>query len=248
VKIFLALILACFSFISTASYASCSNGPLFKDNFAFQMHGSVLSGGYDAAIGVIDSSGKCTLTGNMYIDINGNVENTKLTGSYAINSDLSGTLSLTQTATNAPLTFVLQMGRKNETVYGLETDSWSLNSIVLEAQGKGPWSNASLSGTYAELDIADTIDKQIQVAQTTYDGAGNFSGYNAFRFFGESTHTNNEYTGIYDVNADGTFGFVITGQTQFATYGVLYNNGTQIFNISDQGNGVDLNYGSCIKH
>jgi hypothetical protein len=189
--------------ISHAASAACVGGSLLKGGFSVTIFGQLVSGGgTEGLAGVIKSNGKCGLTGTLYGNINNQaVSAASVTGSYSINADLSGSMTVAIPGYN-PLTFGVNMASKDKEVLGLETDGAGFVKLDAKAQVTKTFSVASLSGKYSYICYAP--DFQYQYGVDTFDGAGHGTEVNYFYGSNGLVYTVNG-TFTYIVGADGSF-------------------------------------------
>jgi len=155
------------------------------------------AGSFTASIWELDGSacengqGTCTLTTN------------SPSGTYSVasNGKVTGTVS-----GNFPIIYLI----------GANTGFWmnTGNSVgvgQMQPQTGGPFSNASLSGSYFMGDVEETAisqngDNQTGLGVITLDGAGNVTGSNDGSSLGwQSSAADVPFTGQITVNSDGTF-------------------------------------------
>jgi hypothetical protein len=157
---------------------------------------------------------------------NGQVGNTSVTGTYAVNSDSTITIALNLKGQSAAQTYVVGVRQTSFEAVGIETDGSAIATIDLQSQylfWNFPYNNASLSGTFSA-----------QLNYVSFDGKGNLSGvdpYDDNNMLGTSP-----FSGTYTVSSDGTFSAVTAPSVSIT--GVIDNFNTEIeytFNVAGQG-------------
>ncbi len=202
-----------------------STGGSLAGYYGFVVGGNAQSGGGGAYLsGSIYLDGAGGLTGN---NVNGGINeqygNTSVTGSYSVNPD--NTISVTMNLANQTTaqTYVVGVSESGNEAIGIESDSTAIATIDLQNQlwpsSTPPYSNASLSGTYA----ASCSGAEVDLNYVTFDGNGNITaGVDAFY---DGWYGDNPYTGTYTVNGDGSFSGNFPGPIYdiFTMTGVLDN-------------------------
>jgi hypothetical protein len=147
-----------------------------------------------ADIGVLNANGTGALTGTDYEDDGGTSKTESLSGTYAVASNGRVTISLP-----GPGGFAYLNGPST----GFLLDSGGGEIGEFEPQAAGPFSNASLSGTFFHGTYAiDSQGASTQTGTATLDGEGNLSGTaDQSGSDGLSTQT---FTDTYSVNSDGS--------------------------------------------
>lgn len=171
-------------------------------------------------------------------------------GSYALNSDCTLTLSLT-IGGSAVQAYTVAMKQQNQAV-GIETDASAVATIDLQAQYPTVttalnFTSASLNGTYAaSCDGPGSQQSDLNVATFTN---GALKGTDPYNNGGGFAVSGVPYSGTYTVNTDGTFkGSLTVNGTPFNFYGVIAGAGTKIEYIySAVTNGVPTAaFASCV--
>ena len=141
---------------------------------------------------------------------------TTATGTYAVNSDSTVTITLNLASPAVTQTYVVGVSEAGNEADGVETDGSTFAIIDLQSQLQLPstaYTTASLNGTYA----ASCAGTETDLNWVTYDGNGNISGVDAFN---DGSYSSSPYTGTYTVSPDGT----VTGHfADNTTTGVDYS-------------------------
>jgi hypothetical protein len=180
--------------------SSFSNSSL-TGGYAFQSVGYSTSG-IDYRAGRFTANGVGAISSGVFDDNDfGTVsENVPFTGTYLVSSNGRGTLTINTSSDTSHFAFYLV---SPTSAFYIQTDSTMAVSGTVFGQSGGPFSNASLSGSYAfgltGLTGAGDIDFS---GQFLADGAGNFTGTNDINDFGLLL-PDEPLTGIYTVSADG---------------------------------------------
>jgi len=180
----------------------------------------------------------------------GSNSDTSATGTYAVNSDC--TLTLSMNIGTAPVqTYTVALKANNEAV-GIETDAGAVATIDLQAQyavytpGLN-FTQSSLAGTFAAACIGP-LSGSSDLNLVTF-AAGSLAGTDPFNDGGSFTVANNPYSGTYQVNTDGTFfGTLTVDSTPFDFFGVISNSGNEIeyFYTNVAGNTATAAFASCV--
>jgi hypothetical protein len=144
-------------------------------------------------------------------------ENVSFTGTYLISSNGRGTATLSNLTTPPDTTDIAFYLVSPETAFFVRTDSGPVASGSLFAQHGGPFTAASLAGSYAFGLTGFTSTGDIDFSgQFTADGAGNLAGTDDINDYG-SLLPNLQLTGVYTVSPNGR------GTMEMTTGGVTSN-------------------------
>jgi hypothetical protein len=179
---------------------SFANGSLGGD-YVFQ------SVGYSTS-GIVYSAGRFTADGigaisDGVLDENdfGTVsENVPLTGTYLVSSNGRGTLEITANLDTSDFAFYMV---SPESAFYVQTDSTMAVSGTVFGQSGGPFTTASVTGSYSFglTGLTGTGDIDF-TGQFLADGAGNFTGTNDINDYG-TLWSDLPVTGIYTVSPNG---------------------------------------------
>ncbi len=164
------------------------------------------------SVGILTFDGVSTVTSSLTINTAGTITTDKFSGTYSVSSNGSGSLSMTDSNNNT-IALALVIGSSAKSLQLLQTNPNGDTAVMTgtaAAQGKGPFSNASLKGSYAVLENSwiTTSDPNSSpypigvVALVTFNGAGKVNSVSATTEDGQSK--NGKSSGTYSVNSDGT--------------------------------------------
>ena len=239
------LILAWFFSPANANAACATSAASLHGGYGMLVTGTTLNASSAANFG-----GKF-LAGAVQFDGVGNVSGTHVysdygvvsavTGTYAVNTDCTLTISMT-IGSGAAQVYTVAIKTSNEAV-GIEVDNSAVATIDLQAQytastAATSFTNGSANGLFtgacygaagyaAASNGAASVQTDLNIA--TFSN-GTLSGTNPNQGpIGSIALANVPYTGNYTVNSDGTFsGTAFEGAEKYDFYGVIANGGTEL--------------------
>ena len=159
--------------------------------------------------------GRDNLSGSVYFDgvggltstnLNGGLasafSNTTATGTYAINSDNTISITMYLAGQTAPQTYVVAVSQSGIAASGIETDGTAVATVDLQSQLQlptTPYNLSSLQGTYS----TSCGGYEVDLNYVTFDGNGHILA--SVDAYDDGNFGDNPYTGTYTVNSDGTF-------------------------------------------
>ncbi len=196
-----------FSFGFRAQGQTCSNANLSGTYFLLQQ-GAYLSTGSSVAVSglekiVADGNGGITGTGTVHV-ATAEVDSGSLSGTYKVNSDCSGTLTVTITPQNGAAqtsSSAFQLAHGGQELLGLKTQTADVETVVAY-RAAAQCSTASLTGSYAfsqtGMNLVPSFDLYSIVSPITFDGNGGIKfngteneilGSGSFPFTGSGTYS-----------------------------------------------------------
>ena len=155
-----------------------------------------------------------------------------VTGTYALNTDCSLTLTLT-IGSGAAQEFTVGVRSSTNEAVGVEVDANGVSTIDLQAQYSTytpglNFTSSSANGTFA-ANCINFLTNASDLNLATFAN-GTITGTAAYNDGGGFLATaNTPYTGTYSVNSDGTFvGSVVILGTTYGVYGVISNVNSEI--------------------
>jgi hypothetical protein len=210
-KTFVVLFLfAAMAVVPWASAATCSNASIKG------VYGSLHSGsnaiGPVAGISRLAVDGAGNITGWASKSINGTIYTYDFTGTYQINKDCTGNLTVTnQDGNNVHDNIYLNNGNKG--AFEIQTDAQTVVTIVVIAQGTAVCTNPGVKHTYS-IELTGTALSVGQVAgagRLTLNGAGAITGSMTVSLAGNIGNAL-PVTGTYSIKSDCTGTAQITPQ------------------------------------
>jgi hypothetical protein len=175
-------------------------------------------------IGILVADGNGNLSGTADVNtVAGVATNQSFTGTYKVGADGRGSASLSYTPVPGnTFTMTVQLMLTSDTFAYVYSSDPYLGSAVgaLEKQAAGPFTNASVTGSYAFLlkgkglqpsstpGLANTLYPLADVGMFTADGAGNVTG--SVDVSGQNQLMQKPLTGTYTVGANGFGTAVLT--------------------------------------
>ena len=215
-------------FSAANAHAACATSAASLHGwYAMQVSGTTLNVGAKFLVGAILFDGVSGLTGN---NVYGSEIDSAVTGTYAVNTDCTLTISMT-IGSSAPQVYTVAIEQSNEAV-GIEVDSSAVATIDLQAQYATytPGLNFTSSSANGEFTGAcygaAAAMSELHIATLSN---GSVSGNGPINDSGSFVAANNPYTGTYTVNSDGTFsGNVNINGLSYDFYGVIANGGAEL--------------------
>ncbi len=165
------------------------------------------------------------LTGGSSGGLGTTYSTTTATGTYAVNSNNTVTITLNIAGQSTPQTFIVGVAEGGNEALGVESDGTAIASIDLQAQLQLPASSynaASLNGTYS----ASCSGSEYDLNYVNFAGNGTLSGVDPYY---DGSYGDSPYTGNYTVNSDGTFSATFAGTYDvFTLDGVIDNGNSEI--------------------
>ncbi|MGD0920736.1 MAG: Ig-like domain-containing protein [Terriglobia bacterium] len=186
---------------------SFSNSALAGD-YVFQSVGYSASS-IDYSVGRFTADGINALSSGVFDDNDtGTVsENVPFTGAYGVTSNGRGTLTITAGSETSHISFYLV---SPDSAFFVQTDSGLVVSGEVFGQHGGPFTTASLTGSYSFGLTGLTASGDIDISgQFLADGAGNLAGANDVNDYGLLT-TDLPLTGPYTVSPNGRGTMTVT--------------------------------------
>jgi hypothetical protein len=221
------VVVICFALIAavpTAPAASCTNASL-KGVFGYV--GSGLNGSSEpaASIAQVTFDGAGNATGSETGSIDGTIATSSLTGTYQIEKDCTGAISLTNSDDKVE-GYNIVFNDSNKGAFLIRTDADHVQSGVAVAQGTATCTNAGVKHTYSmELTGSWISTGQVaMVGQLVLNGKGTISGAATLSLYG--TIVNNvSVTGTYsiDSNCTGTMQITPSGESAINLALVIVN-------------------------
>lgn len=211
----------------------CTNSTL-KGTFFYLIGGTVISAGqalpYDE-FGKLVMDGVGAVGGQSTANLNGSVATETFTGTYAVQSDCTGTITfIVNSQALPPVTFQIVAGGQELVVAFSAADA----VVVGRAYGAGPdqCSTGSFSGNYGYLltGVASVSGSNLTFAETgtvTSDGNGNVSAIAIANFGGTPSQVTGQ--GHYSIGSDCLGAIQISNSNGTANYSVaLVENGQSL--------------------
>ena len=250
-----AILLSCAGMpVCEQAFAACTGGSSVKGSFGVLIHGPLYaaSGGTESFAGILESNGRCGLTGSLTGGISGvAATTTAVTGTYTVPATGQGAMSLLFAGSTTPITFSFGVVNKGKELTGVETDFTAAATIDLSAIPKLTFTNASITGTYVQtcfgagrVGSTGPDSPGAEVDYETYDGAGNLSGTAV-----DPNGASYTYSGTYTVNSDGTYVSHLTPYTSSAFTGAIVGSGSELHsvNTANPATGVFGAYQVCVE-
>ena len=224
--------------MASLAQAACVGGGDIKGGFTITIAGKLVAGGTEALAGVVTSDGKCGLTGKAYGNVNGVAITSSLSGTYNVNSDLTGTMTIALGGKPANTFHIDVVGKKKEVV-GVENDGTATSDIYLRAQVLKTFSNATLNGNYSYV-CSNPGTGPCGISEWHFDGLGH--GTYTDNYYGANgTLSSVSGSATYSVASDGSYTITInTGANTYLSGGGIGSNGTNVplANVSQNGSGA----------
>ena len=200
-----AFVLACFACAASPASAKCALAP--PGGYG------VLVSGYDTSTlatkfltGVISIDAHCTITGEVTGGFGGATTSSSVTGTYAVNSDGTGTITLNLANDPVIETFAVSLTHVQNGAIGLESDASAAATITVTRQVTAPpYDLTSIAGVFA-ASCYSAFGSDLNLL--TFDGVGNVTGVDVSGING--IQTTNSVGGSYMMNADGSFVISLT--------------------------------------
>jgi hypothetical protein len=226
------LMLAATSLCAPLAHATCTNASL-KGVFGITSSGLNGSAQPAATVYQITADGVGGLTGSATRSSNGTITTFTLTGTYAIATNCTGTVTFKhQDGTTEHDSFVLDQGNKG--VFLLQTDNNTIESSVAVAQGTVTCTDLGVKHTYATTATGLIIGTgQVAfVGQLKLNGLGALTGTETISLNGAIT-TGVSVTGTYQIksNCTGTAAITPQGSPTRNVNLVLVNGGKELMVI-----------------
>ena len=205
------MLLAVF-FLSRQAQAQCANTNLNGVLF-YTLSGTIKSGSSTVAyqeLGKVTADGNGNLTGTTTTSSAGVIATMPVTGTYAIQTNCSGTATLTSTANTAQLTLQLVNGGGLTLVSVTSSGSTEIadGRFFRAANATGSvCGNGTLEGAYGALIAGGTFAGTVRTAyeldtQIVFDGKGGITSANGVLTSGTTPGTPTTGTGTYSIAAD----------------------------------------------
>jgi hypothetical protein len=217
-----------------------STGATLSGSYGILVGGPATTGGGEQFLsGVLDFNGGA-LTGEVNGGLNSVYTNSKVTGSYAVNSNNTVTITMELAGQSSPQTYNVGVSEAGNEADGIETDASAAATMDIQSQvlaNGQTYSNSSLNGTYAVLCSSTSL---LGLNYVTFDGLGDISVVVLAYSNGGGYEGVNETTGSYKVHSDGSFSGSLTGGfAQYSFTGVIDNDTSEIaytYEVSGAGN------------
>jgi hypothetical protein len=205
-----------------------STGTTLSGSYGIVVSGPSTAGGVEEFLSGVVNFNNGSLSGDLTGGINGAFGNNQVTGSYAVNSNNTVTITMDLSGQTAADVFNVGVSEAGNQADGIQTDGSAEATVNLQSQALSTgqtFNTASLNGTYAVLCTNVSL---LGLNYITFDGAGNLS--TALAYSGSGVYEGDEATtGTYGVNTDGTFsGALLDGFSEYAFNGVLENDAAGI--------------------
>lgn len=239
-KLGFALLLGlCFSVYASAS---CSNATLVG-NYGFTFTGVNSSGSLTAAVGQLTADGKGNFTGIETVSDAGVISsNVALTGRYSVNTNCSGTATITSNGSSANLSLVVVSNGKQFEI--TRTDAGTSQYGYALAQGKATCTNAGIKNTFGFRGggFTSALVPNAWAGQVKLNGLGGITGSESASFGG--TIESFSLTGSYSVSSNCTGTATFNGGTgnQANTNFVIVNGGLSIMQIQTDAGTITTNF------
>ena len=190
-----------------AAAGTCSGGRFLQGGYGVAIQGQLNDGGEEAIAGVMTSDGKCSLTANLF----GNVDGVALlgmaaTGTYSVDKNRIGGMTL-NLQSGQTLSYVFNRVSRHAQVVGLENDGIGRGQIDARLQVTTSFSLSSLQGTFSYL-CQSPSNQTSALFTMSYDGNGN-AAYLASTYRGAPGRVVAKTGhGFYSINPDG--GYLLT--------------------------------------
>lgn len=231
--------------LGLAAWGQCSNATV-TGKYGFDGNGLDKNGSPISFIGYIKADGKGAFTGTETGSDNGTVfTNIPISGTYSVKSDCtgSGTTKVKGQKMLDHFALVVVSGGKN--LQTLSTDSPTVQTGKVQAEGKVTCTLAGLKGSFG-VEASGVFLGVGTVALDglfVLDGKGNITGTESGSIAG-SIFTAQPASGTYTVasNCTGTFAVTVLGQTEHATF-VATDGGKQMLFVETDANTVVSGFG-----
>jgi hypothetical protein len=189
---------------SAVAAGACSGGQAIEGGYGVAIQGRLNDRGSEAIAGVMTSDGNCSLTANLF----GNVDGVALlgvaaTGTYYVDKNHVGNMTL-NTQTGLTLSFIFNRVQRHDQAVGLENDGSSQGQIDARLQGTSNFDLNSLQGVFSYL-CQSPSNQTSALFTVSYDGNGNAT-FVASAYSGAPGHilaiTGH---GFYSINPDGSY-------------------------------------------
>lgn len=152
-----------------------------------------------ADVGIITFNGSGSFTGTIYENRGGTDSTNAVSGTYSVGA--SGRVALAPTGETHPPIVYLTSANAGFILSGGN----SVGAGTIDLQSGGPFSNASVSGHFAQGDLMLTSqNSEASLGSVVLDGLGNVSGTGDYVQTG-SQQADQPFTATITANADGTF-------------------------------------------
>jgi hypothetical protein len=151
--------------------AQCTGGRFLKGGYGVIIYGMTVNGGSEALTGALAADGNCGLTGSF----SGNVGGTEMsaasvTGSYNVNANLTGSISLVMVGA-PPISFAVNWVVRHRQLAGIENDGQGFAQIDAKLQQNTHYGQQSLQGDFAYL-CSSSANQPVMLLSVLYDGMG----------------------------------------------------------------------------
>ena len=233
------LIATVFSLCLSGWGATCSNATI-KGSYGYSVTGVASDGSAIASVGHFKADGKGSFVGTQTTSSGGQISsNVPTMGTYSINSDCTGSGTITINNKQSNFGMVVVSGGKAFQI--LSTDSPNVQGGTATAQGNATCTLAGLKGTFGILSsgLFVGIGPVVLSGQFTLDGAGNLKGTESGSIAGQ-IFNGAPVTGSYKVKSSctGSATFKIPQQPTEHANLVVVNGGQNLLVIETDTNTV----------
>jgi len=230
--------------LGLAGWGQCSNANV-TGKYGYAGGGLDKGGNPIRVIGYFNANGKGTFKGNETGSDGGSiVTNLPVTGTYSVNSDCTGSGTITPKGGKVShFTLVVLSGGKN--LQYLTTDAPNVQAGSAQAQGKATCTVAGIKGSFG-IEAGGVFVGVGAVAFDglfTLDGKGTVSGTESGSIAG-SIFTKQPVSGSYTVTSfcTGTMTLMVDGQTEHTSF-VVTNDGQSLQVVETDANTVVSGFG-----
>jgi len=226
--------------------ASCSAASL-KGKFGFVLTGLDSSFFFTASSGLLTLNGARSLTGTETTSDNGVITNSvAVTGSYAINTNCSGTLTITPSGGSAQ-SYAVVIDSTATRLEMIQTNAGYTVSGYALAQGTVTCTLEGVKGIYGYYgsgwQTSPSLSPFAIAGEVSVDGLGNLKGFQTSSSGG--TILSPTESGTYTVNSDCTGTTTTTNSLGITAHAnnILVNNGRTVFQIDTDAGTIDYSVG-----
>jgi hypothetical protein len=226
--------------------ASCSAASL-NGNFGFVLSGLDSSFFFTASSGLLALNGTGSLTGSETTSDNGVITNSvAVTGGYAINTNCSGTLTITPSGGSAQ-SYAVVIDSKDTRLEMVETNAGYTVSGYALAQGTVTCTLEGVKGIWGYYgsgwETSPSLYPSAIAGEVMADGLGNLKGLQTSSQGG--TIVSATLSGTYTVNSDCTGTTTTTNSLGITAHSnsIMVNNGRTVFQIGTDAGTIGYNVG-----
>ena len=198
------LLVATVLFLSFPAWGATCSDKTVTGNYGYTVSGVASDGSAITNVGHFKSDGKGSFAGTQTTSSGGQIfSNFPTKGTYSVNSDCTGSGTITISGKQSNFGMVVVSGGKSFQI--LNTDSPNIQAGTASAQGNAPCTLAGLKGTFGVLSsgLFVGVGPVVLSGQFTLDGAGKLKGTESGSIAGQ-VFTGAPVTGSYKVKSNCT--------------------------------------------